>query len=402
MEIRKRRFRREGRYLSMIYAALIGIIIASPFLEAYLPSTLVRLIELFFCAVVGWYIFRLFKMHALVGYKGWSKFLIIILSVCLVQIVCRSEWGGRGIKEIFLLFLDKTNNLPYLLPFCVLFLPNERHLRRIADIFFWATMLTVPLWVLNMFNLVQDGHTGENIGTWLPLLGCFLLAYPRKLSIKKQIALWVVWGIYLLLMILNARRGMCFTLVFYAFIRIYYRVGKIFHSPVGRIAVIGFLLVFAALFLPHSIGSYSNGIFKRISERVGEDTRSSVEILFWADYISSPPIELALGRGGTGTYSQEMVNKDTGDVIEERNVVETGYLMMLLKGGFTFCAIIIMLMLTGLFKSLFRKDAAAVPLRLIFLLFLICNYASSFICLYYPHSIVFWLCISLTLRENKI
>lgn len=402
IETRKRRFQREGRYISMVYAALIGIIVASPFLELFLSTTIIRLIELFFCAVAGWFFFLLFRMRALVGYKGWSKILIFLLSACLFQIIFRSDWSGRGIKGIFLLLLDRTDILPYFLPFFVLFLPNERHMRRIFDIFFFATMLTIPLWVLNIFELVQEEYLGENIGAWLPLLGCFVLVYPNKLSLFKKIALWVVWGIYLLLMLLNARRGMCFTLVFYAFIWFYSKSCKFFRSSASRIAAVGFFLVFFFLLLPHDIDRYSKGIFKRIAGRVGEDSRSSVEMLFWADYITSPPLELALGRGGTGMYSQETIDSNTGDISEKRNVVETGYLMMLLKGGFVFCATIVMLMLTGLIKSCFRIDIAAVPLRLLFLLFFICNYASSFICLYYPHSIVFWLCISLALRENKI
>lgn len=400
-----KRFKREERYVTYIYAALIGIIVSTPLFEKFIPSTILRLFDLSCVAVILYSLFALGKRKMLVGYRGWNKVLILLLGISCIQIICRNDWSEcKSVKDLLLLGLSYISTLPYLLPFATIFLPNERHTNRICNIFFYASMLTLPLWLLNYSELVQDSFHGESVGAWLPFFACFALVFPNNLSRSKKLAMWGVWAVYLLLMLLNARRQMCFTLVFYALIWFYELISKRVRNRVARFFIYTILLFFAGANILMGVGAdkFSEGPFTRLAGRIDEDTRSQVELLFWADYLSSKPEEQAFGKGGTGTYYQEMIiNERTGEKITERPVVETGYLMMLLKGGYVHLAIIVLLILTALVKSFRSKYPDSSSLFWLFILFIICNYSSSFVCLYYSHSIVFWLCISLALHERN-
>lgn len=390
-------FLEEEKYITRIYVALLGLIATNPLFENFIPSTALRITELAFCAVMAHSLFTLYRLKALVFFQGWSKFLCTLLALCLIQILIRGNWLELTGKELPLYFLSNIFCLPYLLPFCLLFLPNKDHIERISNIFFWGTLLVIPIWIINANNLIGKTFEGESIGAYLPFLGCFLIAYPTNLPKGRKLILWSIWGIYLLLMLLNARRNMIFSLCFYGFIGYYVNLSKFIGSRTMRIIISTIIgtLVAAPLFL--SFSSIMGNYFSRLENRMDEDTRSGVELLFWADYANSTQIQHAFGKGSHGSYYQEMIDKDTGEITTDRVLIETGYLNMLLKGGYIFMAVLIVLMITCFIKSFEIKPTEGTFCKLIFILFAVDCYATDLVCMFTTQSVIFWISVNLAL-----
>lgn len=390
-------FLNEEKYITRIYVALIGIIAANQLLEFVLPSTFIRIIELGFFVFITSSFFRMYRLKALVRFEGWPKILCVLIVLCLIQILIRGNWQELSLKDLPLYILNRIFCLPYLLPFCVLFLPNSDHVKRISSIFYWGTLFVIPMWIIHFDSLIGETFEGESIGAYLPFLGCFLLAYPTELPTRRKIVLWSIWGTYLLLMLLNARRNMIFSLCFYAFIGYYVNIGKHIGSTMLRFFLNGLAVLIVALSLLLNFSTITGSYFQRLNDRINEDSRSGVELLFWADYLTSTPMEQAFGKGAYGSYYQEMTNKETGETTTDRFVIETGYLNMLLKGGYVFMAIIIIVMLTCFVKSLRIQWLEGLYLRLAFILFAIDCYTLDLICMFTTQSVIFWLSVNLAL-----
>lgn len=388
--------------ITLVYISLIGMITASQLFDGMLATTFIRLIELTFAGIASFGFINIVRKRSCILYEGWSRILILLICTALVQIMFNSPWDEMHGKDLFLYILGKQTILPYTLPFFILFLPNRDHIDRICSIFFWASLLTIPIWLLNASSLIGESFEGERIGAYLPYFACFLLAYPCHLSKWKTITLWGIWAVYMVLMLMNARRNMVFTLSFYAFMVLYINIGKIVRNTAARILTNGIILTLIGSLFLLNIGVFSGGIFERLNKRINEDSRSGVELLFWADYMTSTPKEQAFGKGSSGTYYQKQVDKETGEVTTQRNVVETGYLDMMLKGGYTFAALIVLLMFTCMVRAYQSKEEDSVFLKLMYILFIVDCYAVVIVTQFCTFNILFWLCANLALNKDYL
>lgn len=72
---------------------------------------------------------------------------------------------------------------------------------------------------MNYSDLVQIGtYKAEGIGSSLPFLSAFLLGLSAYFNKKQRNINIIIWAIYFMLMMLNARRNVSFTLLLYAVI----------------------------------------------------------------------------------------------------------------------------------------------------------------------------------------
>lgn len=392
----------EEKYVSNFYIALIILLSIGQLIEPLFGTTIARLLELLSLVTMVISFLRLKRQGSLIKFQGWSRALCLMVSLCLLQVFLRGSWSELGLKDLGLYIINTTFSLPYIVSLCILFLPNTYHIDRISNIFFWGTLLVVPIWLINLDNLVQDLWRGESVGAYLPFLACFLLSYPNSLSRRRKIIMWIIWGIYLALMILNARRNMIFSLSVYAAIAYYIRIGRHMNSAFKRIIFNGLTLSIVVLPLLLNFSTSSNANLKRLNNRITEDTRSSVELFFLADYYTYTQAEQAFGKGAYGTYFQYTWNKEIGKMGEERFVVETGYLNMMLKGGYILMFIIILFLLTCLIKALWAEGPEGIYFRFAFIYFIVACYATDLVCICTFQSVVFWLSVNLLLTHQPL
>jgi len=95
----------------------------------------------------------------------------------------------------------------------------------------------------------------------------------------------------------------------------------------------------------------TNRIFSFVAERGDEDTRTGVELHFYADM---KPIDWLIGRGIDGNYYCPNVDEDA--VSNYRSVIETGYLQIILKGGLISLGLLLLITIPAIFKGIFYSN----------------------------------------------
>lgn len=392
------RFQKEQKAIRIIYFSLLVIACANAFLSGFITTTYIRLVELISLITIIFYELYLWKMGSLQLSKGISKLLYLLLFTILGYIIIRGDWNLDA--KHFMLKLLSHDSLAYLLPFLIIPLPNSRHLKTITDTLFIGAALSIPLWLLNTGNLVQDDYKGESVGAYMPLFAAFLLGFPMIGNKKRKIC-FLIWAMYLILMLLNARRNMVFSLSCLGLIALYTCNLSHFAKKRSQVSLLVIISVFlVGLFFVSNNYVLSNKIFGRFNERLTEDSRSGVEELFLADFATSPTSDWIWGRGIDGGYYQEMYDQDTGEKDTNRLGIETGYLNNILKGGFVYSIIIVSIMFVGFIRSLKIKNLYSVYFRWLFLLFFIDLYATTLMGTFGPKAIIFWLSVSMTLSKD--
>jgi hypothetical protein len=184
-----------------------------------------------------------------------------------------------------------------------------------------------------------------------------LLTYPYHTN-KRILLAAAVMLLTFLFAIMRARRGL---ILMTSSVLVFSYLLYIFTSKT-RLVIIYFTILIGLLGLLYASNVYrprDNRVFGYILERGDEDTRTGVEIYFYADM---EPLDWIIGRGINGEYFCPDMEPD--QETDYRTVIETGYLQIILKGGIVslglFVLIAIPAIIKGLFysKNVFSKAAA--------------------------------------------
>ena len=388
----------EKKYILRIYQLLLAILLINPLFYKFISNTtILRACELACFLYAIYCLYKLFVKRKLVIYRGYVKILLVALMLVSIGIVMRGDWPST-IKDVLLVVISPTQTLVYILPFIILFLPNQKYFNEILHLFYKASLFAFVLWAINVGDLVQVGtHKGEAIGAFFPFFSAFLLGLLPAFTKRQQCITISIWLIFFLLMLLNARRNVSFSLALYALIA--YVVSII--SNIKKNPIKYFLILICSfiglIILQINLNKLASGTFSNMAHRASLDTRSGVEELFFLDFYNSPVEDWIFGRGMDGGYRQSVVDEATGEVSEIRNVIETGYLNMLLKGGILYIVLVLLLMFYALSKGFKSKHKECIYISLILSTYLIDLYTTNPVCAYSVRSIIFWFCISVLL-----
>lgn len=392
---------KDEKLVMWVYACIALRLAADQLLSPFLFSTLVRLFEFICVGGMFWCVLRIWMRGSGARYRGWPFFLFLLYALNCIGIMARGDFSG-GLKT---LVMDKLNGidavLAYTLPFVILSLPNRKYFRSILDVLFLSLLLTVPLWLVNITDLVRDEYLGEAIGVYLPFYGTVLLLFRRKLPRRWRLATYAVYFIYLLLMVLNARRNVIVSLVLYfgvAFI-----VGNLSLIRSNRNFLLGGI---AVAFLLGGIAfasweSLSQSIFQRLLNRAKDDTRSQVELLFLVDMSSAPVRDWVIGRGMDGSYFQMVQDTEDNSITYDRKVIETGYLHMILKGGIVNVLLILLILVTAFFRGIKSNKTLLKGLACFLPIYLIDMYMANPVSYFSVRTVIFWLIVSVCFQYSR-
>jgi hypothetical protein len=188
----------------------------------------------------------------------------------------------------------------------------------------------------------------ENLFSLLAFSSGFILLTPIYHSNKKLIFSASVLLISLYFLIFRARRGSMFqSLTTMASAGLVY---LIYTKKKG-------LIIFAAVVLALGTAFFMSGnstpsMFSHLEQRADEDTRSGVEQYMT---VSMKPVDWLIGKGINGSYYCPIVldvNNPTGN----RDVIETGYLQIILKGGIISLGLLLFILLPAIYKGLFKSN----------------------------------------------
>lgn len=391
----------ERKLVLRIYICLIGLIIINPLFKSFISNTtFLNTCELF-CLIIAIYSeWKLFSKKMLILPKGITGLLFFLLCAIMIGIIVRGDWQGLGLKDFMLKVLVKSKG--WLLPMLLIPLPNRRYFKDIIRIFFKSSLIIFPLWFLCRSELVQAGtYKGEHVGVFLGFFSAFLLGLPKFFTKKQKYITVLIWAIYFLLMLLNARRNASLTLAIYAFIAYVFSILNNIKKHPLKYSIICNFSVIAILFIYLNSANLASGIFRNLANRATEDTRSGVEELFFMDFAKSPVEDWIFGRGMDGGYYQIVKNEETGEINDSRQGIETGYLTMMLKGGLLYDFVVVLLMIVVLCGT-FRKenDKTIKYIAVILITYFLDMYTTNPVVDYGVRSILFWFIISV-LIQNK-
>ena len=376
---------------------LFAMILINPLLGMFVPvTTVLRSMELLCYMGIFFNLNKLRKHGSLRCLVPYEKLLYAILLFITIGILVRGEWPNTPKDFGLHLLLTPT----YLLPFIIVLLPNARHFDYIIHLFFKVSLFVIPIWLFNLSSLVQVSSRAESIGVALPFLSAFLLGVSSHFTKRQQWITFIIWVIYFLLMLLNARRNVSFTLFLYALIAYMFSVFGSLKRHKSKSIFLMFFFAMCGLVLLANFESLTSGLFKNMADRANEDTRSGVEELFFADFANAPITDWIFGRGMDGGYYQIMRDEETGEINDNRTVIETGYLNMLLKGGLVYDVVIILIMLLAIRRGYGRRNRICSFLATILLTYFIDLYTNNPVWTFSVRSILFWFCIS-TLSANS-
>lgn len=393
----------EEKSVMAVYACITGRIVTDQLLSSISiqSTTLIRIIELCFLVGIAWHLYKIIKSNGCFKYRGWPLILIILLAVCNLYIVVRGNYGG-GLKNMVLNKTSVSGIPAYILPFIILFLPNKKYLSSILETLSWSVFLILPIWLLNLPYLVQDKYFGEAIGCYLPIYAILLLPFVFRNPFfeKKNLFIILIYLIYLFIMVLNARRNMVVSLTLFLFIA--FIIGRFSFLDIRKtILYLAGLVVSLALVLS-TWGIMSTTIFDRLLYRGFEDSRSGVELLFLADLSSSSTSDWVVGRGIDGTYAQVTQNDETLEVSSDRELIETGYLHMILKGGLIYVLLFVVFSVTAILKGFASNKRFIRGLSYFLLVYLLDMYMTNAVAYFSVKATVFWLIISIILQLKTV
>jgi len=194
----------------------------------------------------------------------------------------------------------------------------------------------------------SDLNTGivEN-SSLLSIPACFLLLTFNYHSLRRQLFAIAVVILTLFFAIIRARRGLifiCISQITFSYILFLYSTKKKFFIIISSILI----LFIGSVYVGDIYLQKKNNIFSFLMERGKEDTRTGVEIYFYEDMKDK---DWVIGKGFNGQYFCPDI--DENDVTGYRDVIETGYLQIILKGGFISLGLLLLIAIPAIFKGLF-------------------------------------------------
>jgi len=285
--------------------------------------------------------------------KITSSYLAIVFSIFMI-------WSlyviSNGIKldytsVKYLVLNADYGALYYILPFVILlpldytFFKKLFNVIAILGIFYllYTILFIKPL--LNRSSDTQD--VIEHLVRNLSMTAGFLLLTYKYHTDKKNFIAFSVMILSLLFSIYRARRGLSTTILSILIPAYFIYV----FSTNKKVAVIYCSVLFLLVGIFYASNIYritNNKLFGLIAERGTEDTRTLVEDYFYDDLKEK---DWVIGKGVNGSYYCPDIDEDQES--DNRTLIETGYLQIILKGGLIRLTLFLLIAVPAVFLGLF-------------------------------------------------
>lgn len=321
----------------------------------------------------GYVNFKLFQFFQIVG-------LIIIVTTSIYLIRYKIENNYLKFTLLiyygwsFLLILKGYNNLLeynflkrflfdptyggmlYFVPLILFFPTNFFFYKKVFDVICLLGIFYFIYDILFIKDLLSSGSSNSRslgiveLSTDISFPCSFILLTYMYHSNKKILLAVATVVLTLLFAVIRARRGlilMTSSMALFSYL-LYFSTSK--HKLTALYLSI-LLLSVGAIYYVHLYKPQNNPIFSYILERGQEDTRSGVELFFYDDMKTKDWI---IGRGINGQYFAPGIEED--QLTNYRDVIETGYLQTILKGGIISLALFLLIAIPAIFKGFFLSE----------------------------------------------
>lgn len=317
----------------------------------------------------------------LIRFKFDSIYLAVVYSLyCawLLGIIIRGLPFDSTYTQ-FLVFNADFGVLPYFVPLILLFPRDLEFYKKLFNVIIILAILYLVYDLLFAKILLSSDRTpnlvnqnaAERFTKCLSIpIGFILFTFNYHSKRRKLFAIGIIL-LDLFLTIYRARRGLVFicslTMIFSFLLYLVYSRTK------ALIVVFSIILAFSAFNLISAYTRSENNIFGYLVERSEEDTRSPVEECFYSDLQTQ---DWVFGKGIKGVYYCPFVDED--DITGYRDLIETDYLNIILKGGLVNLGLLLLILVPAMFKGLFfSKNILSKAAGLWILVWVICLYPAN-------------------------
>ena len=352
--------------LSILVYSLVGVL--KYYLPSFLTNVLVTLSALTFIVMV----FRNIRGWQLIGITGFFYSFLILWSVLLTFHMffiadIRSTFEEyNGITTWLLAYFGSQMFLPNLMPFMILALPRNyqfdfKYLWRVMWLLciLYACYYPFAFWNMTHYTWSFDQIAGTewgDEGTYgdfitnstigiASLAPVVLMVYFKKYIMPKQ---WkwftiVYVGSILIQAYLARRGGLAMSVLFLVMAWGMYTFNDRRTSKIKMFFVT--ILVLSLCYVLFS--NMADSFFATLMERGNEDSRSGVEENFYADMKTEA--DWIFGRGWFGQYYDPIFKYS-------RSSIETGYLALILRGGYLYLIPYVAILLLSFFNGYFKSN----------------------------------------------
>ena len=291
----------------------------------------------------------------------YLRVLFVLYFLWLMVVILRGD--GLDYDSIKVMLFDAWFGvLLYFTPLLLLLPKNLFFYKRLFDVILLLGLAFLGLSTLFVREIIfadrEDLISRNVVEIFARTLGMpaafILLTFEYHSNKRKIIALVTVLTI-ILLAIMKARRGLL-LIVSLPLLLAY--VFYLYQSKARVLVIVFSVLCGAALFVYGWSFFQEGAMFTYLKDRGLEDTRSNVELCFYRDMNTT---DWLIGKGLTGEYYCPGIDPDNRTGF--RNVIETDFLQIILKGGLISFGLLLLITIPaailGIFfsKNLFAKAA---------------------------------------------
>lgn len=290
----------------------------------------------------------------LIQAKIMNRYLKVIFTVYMIWlliIIIRGIQFNYTFAKDFL-FGDGNGGLKYFVPLILVFPSNFVFYRKIFDVIIVAAIFYLALDAVFVRNLISSGRDPlaqrmvESVAEIGIPAGFILLTYRYHSFMRYLFALGIIM-VTLLFTVIRARRGLIFiTSSILIFSYLLYLVNSNRKFLVIYLSIL--LMSLGALYVSNLYKINNAKLFGFLANRRDEDSRTGVELYFYDDM---KPRDWIIGKGMTGQYFCPNIEED--QLTNFRNIIETGYLQLILKGGLVSLGLLLMITMPAFMKGLF-------------------------------------------------
>ena len=312
--------------------------------------------------------------------SGYVKMIVALLIIWFYVLVAWSmpfEFDFIKAK----LFIGESSLMTYFVPL-VVFIPNKLQFIKkamtgvvILGVVYFLFMVVFKDVIFKFYgNSVENNrYVFEFCAKWLSLCGGFLiLTFTYQSKKVKVFAVFLILAM-LLVAIFRARRAIMFMAVVPALMA---AVIYIAQSRYKLLAIITSILLGMGIFF-YAVQAYESdqaGLFGNLATRIDQDSRSGVEECFKNDFTFTDWI---VGRGFEGRYFCPNIDENN-EVAGYRTMIETDYLMIILKNGSVYLVLLLLVLIPAVFKGIFNSKNILSKAAACWILFwLVCLYPAN-------------------------
>lgn len=297
---------------------------------------------------------------ALISYRFENDFLkLFFLTNCVWLLIII----GRGLTFDYyfvkkILFDPYSGMFLYFVPFIILFPNDLKHYKKCFKSIIIVSIIYLVLDIYFFNQLISAGDENgklmlEYFAKTLGLsAGFILLTYPyhnKRYIIISSIAILIT----LILAVIMGRRGLLFiTTIILFFTTLIF----IYHNRRHSLSITLIVLIISSALATQffKIDFKELSILSYTTERLNEDTRSTVELFFYDDMNQTDWI---FGRGMSGLVAApvSLYDDHVPGKPGYRDGIETDYLKIILKGGVISLVLLLLIAIPAIYYGLFRS-----------------------------------------------